>query len=114
MRHRGNLTAIKAHQTPSALQLPTRRNLSRPEAFLDYVVVILSRRVMNERLPYGDMKLARLARKTIDRQKQLLGETDQLLRSSRDLISRTQELIRQNQQLERLSRILSIQRNGNH
>ena len=55
---------------------------------------------MNERLPYV-RKLALLSRNTIERQKRLLSETDQLLRDSRNLISRTKELIREEQPLKR-------------
>ena len=57
---------------------------------------------MNERLPYV-RKLALLSRNTIERQKRLLSETDQLLRESRHLINCSQELIREHQHLKRLS-----------
>jgi hypothetical protein len=64
---------------------------------------------MNERLACDDVrKLTLLTRKTIQRHKRLLSETDQLLRASdqlmrdsRDLVSRSQELIRQGQPLKR-------------
>jgi len=62
------------------------------------VVAILRRAAMSEHQPHGNVrKLHLLARETIERQKQLLTETDQLLRDSRHLISRTQELIRETQ-----------------
>ena len=57
---------------------------------------------MNERLPCDHVqKLTLLTRKTIQRHKRLLSETDQLLRDSRNLISRPKELIREEQPLKR-------------
>jgi hypothetical protein len=66
-----------------------------------YVVAILRRPAMSERVPNGDVReLHLLARKTIERQKQLLTEADHLLRNSRDLISRAVELIRRKSAIE--------------